>query len=118
MQTEAFEQKRAAHGFEDEASYRLAKRTNADIERLDQEIRNFDEQKRTIAAQTHELEDKLSGRQRTDLTALQNRRAAALDRQASGRRTRRFRKSAESGRSFRSCIPAARASRRATRAPS
>ena len=82
MQTEAFEQKRAAHGFEDEASYRLAKRTNADIERLDREIRNFDEQKRTLAAQTHELEDKLSGRQRTDLTALQNRRAAALDRQA------------------------------------
>lgn len=81
-QTEAFEQKRAAHGFEDEASYRLAKRTNADIERLDREIRDFDEQKRTLAAQTHELEDKLSGRQRTDLTALQNRRAAALDRQA------------------------------------
>lgn len=82
MQTEAFEQKRAAHGFEDEASYRLAKRTNADIERLDREIRNYDEQKRTLAAQTHELEDKLSGRQRTDLAALQNRRAAALDRQA------------------------------------
>lgn len=81
-QTEAFEQKRAAHGFEDEASYRLAKRTNADIERLDREIRNFDEQKRTLAAQTHELEDKLSGRQRTDLAALQNQRAAALDRQA------------------------------------
>ena len=81
-QTEAFEQKRAAHGFEDEASYRLAKRTNADIERLDREIRNFDEQKRMLAAQTHELEDKLSGKQRTDLTALQNRRAAALDRQA------------------------------------
>ena len=81
-QTEAFEQKRAAHGFEDEASYRLAKRTNADIERLDREIRNYDEQKRTLAAQTHELEDKLSGRQKTDLTALQNRRAAALDRQA------------------------------------
>lgn len=81
-QTEAFEQKRAAHGFEDEASYRLAKRTNADIERLDREIRNYDEQKRTLAAQTHELEDKLSGRQRTDLTALQNQRAAALDRQA------------------------------------
>ena len=81
-QTEAFEQKRAAHGFEDEASYRLAKRTNADIERLDLEIRNYDEQKRTLAAQTHELEDKLSGRQKTDLTALQNRRAAALDRQA------------------------------------
>lgn len=81
-QTEAFEQKRAAHGFEDEASYRLAKRTNVEIERLDREIRNYDEQKRTLAAQTHELEDKLSGRQRTDLTALQNRRAAALDRQA------------------------------------
>lgn len=81
-QTEAFEQKRAAYGFEDEASYRLAKRTNADIERLDREIRNYDEQKRTLAAQTHELEDKLSGRQRTDLAALQNRRAAALDRQA------------------------------------
>lgn len=80
--TEAFEQKRTAHGFEDEASYRLAKRTNADIERLDREIRNYDEQKRTLAAQTHELEDKLSGRQKTDLTALQNRRAAALDRQA------------------------------------
>ena len=82
VQTEAFEQKRAAHGFEDEASYRLAKRTDADIERLDREIRNYDEQKRTLAAQTHELEDKLSGRQRTDLAALQNRRAAALDRQA------------------------------------
>lgn len=82
VQTEAFEQKRMAHGFEDEASYRLAKRTNADIERLDREIRNYDEQKRTLAAQTHELEDKLSGRQKTDLTALQNRRAAALDRQA------------------------------------
>ena len=81
-QTEAFEQKRAAHGFEDEASYRLAKRTNAEIERLDREIRDFDEQKRTLAAQIHELEEKLSGRQRTDLAALQNRRAAALDRQA------------------------------------
>lgn len=81
-QTEAFEQKRAAHGFEDEASYRLAKRTNAEIERLDREIRNFDEQKRTLAAQSRELEEKLSGRQKTDLTALQNRRAAALDRQA------------------------------------
>ena len=82
VQTEAFEQKRMAHGFEDEASYRLAKRTNAEIERLGREIRNYDEQKRTLAAQTHELEDKLSGRQRTDLTALQNRQAAALDRQA------------------------------------
>ncbi len=82
VQTEAFEQKRAAHGFEDEASYRLAKRTNADIERLDREIRNYDEQKRTLAAQSRELEEKLSGRQKTDLTALQNRRAAALDRQA------------------------------------
>ena len=82
VQTEAFEQKRMAHGFEDEASYRLAKRTNADIERLDREIRNYDEQKRTLAAQSRELEDKLSGRQRTDLAALQNRRAAALDRQA------------------------------------
>lgn len=81
-QTEAFEQKRMAHGFEDEASYRLAKRTNAEIERLDREIRNFDEQKRTLAAQSRELEEKLSGRQKTDLTALQNRRAAALDRQA------------------------------------
>ena len=81
-QTEAFEQKRAAHGFEDEASYRLAKRTNADIERLDREIRNYDEQKRTLAAQSRELEEKLSGRQKTDLAALQNRRAAALDRQA------------------------------------
>ena len=81
-QTEAFEQKRAAHGFEDEASYRLAKRTNVEIERLDREIRNYDEQKRTLAAQSRELEDKLSGRQRTDLAALQNRRAAALDRQA------------------------------------
>lgn len=81
-QTEAFEQKRTAHGFEDEASYRLAKRTNAEIERLDREIRNFDEQKRTLAAQSRELEEKLSGRQKTDLTALQNRRAAALDRQA------------------------------------
>lgn len=80
--TEAFEQKRTAHGFEDEASYRLAKRTNADIERLDREIRNYDEQKRTLAAQSRELEEKLSGRQRTDLAALQNRRAAALDRQA------------------------------------
>ena len=81
-QTEAFEQKRTAHGFEDEASYRLAKRTNAEIERLDREIRNFDEQKRMLAAQSRELEDKLNGRQKTDLTALQNRRAAALDRQA------------------------------------
>ena len=81
-QTGAFEQKRAAHGFEDEASYRLAKRTNAEIERLDLEIRNYDEQKRTLAAQSRELEEKLSGRQKTDLTALQNRRAAALDRQA------------------------------------
>ncbi len=81
-QTEAFEQKRTAHGFEDEASYRLAKRTNAEIERLDREIRDFDEQKRTLAAQSRELEEKLSGRQKTDLTALQNRRAAALDRQA------------------------------------
>lgn len=81
-QTEAFEQKRTAHGFEDEASYRLAKRTNADIERLDREIRNYDEQKRTLAAQSRELEEKLSGRQKTDLAALQNRRAAALDRQA------------------------------------
>ena len=81
-QTETFEQKRAAHGFEDEASYRLAKRTNAEIERLDREIRDFDEQKRTLAAQSRELEEKLSGRQKTDLTALQNRRAAALDRQA------------------------------------
>lgn len=81
-QTEAFEQKRTAHGFEDEASYRLAKRTDAEIERLDREIRNFDEQKRMLAAQTRELEDKLTGRQKTDLTALQNRRAAALDRQA------------------------------------
>lgn len=81
-QTEAFEQKRTAHGFEDEASYRLAKRTDAEIERLDREIRDFDEQKRMLAAQSRELEDKLSGRQKTDLTALQNRRAAALDRQA------------------------------------
>ena len=75
-QTEAFEQKRAESGFADEQAYRLARKTNEEIDRLDRRLREFDEQKRMLAAQTRELADKLNGRQKVDLTALQNQRAA------------------------------------------
>ena len=68
---EAFEQKRAAHGFEDEAAIGLPNGRTRKSSGWIGKSGIFDEQKRTLAAQTHELEDKLSGRQRTDLTALQ-----------------------------------------------
>lgn len=78
-QTEAFEQKRAENGFEDDPSYQLAKRTNEKIERLEREIKAFDEQMRTLTDQIKDLEFKLKDQSPIDLTELQNRKAAALE---------------------------------------
>ena len=78
-QTEAFEQKRAENGFEDDPSYQLAKRTNEEIERLEREIKAFDEQMHTLTDQIKDLEFKLKDQSPIDLTELQNRKAAALE---------------------------------------
>ena len=78
-QTEAFEQKRAENGFEDDPSYQLAKRTNEEIEQLERDIKAFDEQMRTLTDQIKDLEFKLKDQSPIDLTELQNRKAAALE---------------------------------------
>ncbi len=69
-----FVEKLAAAGFEDERAYHLAKLPDAEIEELDRQIRKYGEQKKSLTDQVASLKDKLSGKEKTDVAALEQQR--------------------------------------------
>lgn len=66
-----FLQALADNGFADEADFRASKRTPAEAERLEKEIRAFGEARRSCADGIGRLEAKLSGKRRIDLKSLE-----------------------------------------------
>ncbi len=75
----AFDRALAEHSFADRADYAAAKRTPKDIEAMDSETRRYNEARAACRKQIDALREKLAGKQRADLAAIQN-DMAALDR--------------------------------------
>ena len=69
-----FMEKLAAAGFEDERAYQLAKLPDAETEELDRQIREYGEQKKSLADQVASLKEKLIGKVKMDITALEQQR--------------------------------------------
>ncbi|MBR5109640.1 MAG: SMC family ATPase [Clostridia bacterium] len=69
-----FEEKLAAAGFEDDRAYQLAKLPDAETEALDKQIRVYGEQRKSLTDQVASLEEKLSGKEKTDVAALEQQR--------------------------------------------
>ena len=76
-----FGEKLAAAGFEDERAYQLAKLPNAEIEELDRQLRAYGEQKKSLADQAASLKEKLTGKEKTDISALEQQRRELDERQ-------------------------------------
>ncbi len=69
-----FKEKLTAAGFEDERAYQLAKLPDAETEDLDQQIRTYGEQKKSLDDQVASLKEKLAGKEITDVAALEQKR--------------------------------------------
>ena len=92
----AFLRHLAAAGFEDEQAYQLAKMSEAAMDRADRELRAFGEQKKSLGDLIAGLQEKLAGRERTEISVLtrqlseaQGKKAAAEKAEAAlaGKRT-------------------------------
>ena len=71
---ERFETLLFENGFANESDYQAARRLPGEIEALDKEIQKYNEDKRSCSDQIAALRMKLTGRQRVDLHALEERR--------------------------------------------
>ena len=78
----AFREHLAAEGFPDEEAYRLARMSGAAMQAAEEGLKAFGERKQSLADQVSALREKLSGRERTDLTALAERLAAERNKKA------------------------------------
>ncbi len=67
-----FAEKLAQAGFADMHAYMAAKRSDADIEALEQRLRRYRESRRSLEDQTAVLREKLTGRERTEIAALES----------------------------------------------
>ncbi len=76
-----FREKLISAGFEDERAYQLAKLSNAETEELDRQLRAYGEQKKSLTDQASALKEKLSGKERTDVSALEQQRRELDERQ-------------------------------------
>ena len=72
-----YNEKLAANGFEDEAAYRLAKLPEREIALLDESIRRYNEEKRSLLDRTTALREQLAGLEKTDIQQLADRLSAA-----------------------------------------
>ena len=61
-------------GFEDERAYHLAKLPDAEAEKLDRTLREYGEQKKSLTDQAASLKEKLAGKEKADVTALEKQR--------------------------------------------
>ena len=80
--TAEFNRQLTANGFEDRADYAAAKRSEKDIERMDADIREYGEERKSCEDMIKSLQKKLEGKQRVDVAALeaeQNTVQALLD---------------------------------------
>ena len=71
----------AAGGFESERDYQLARKSEADMDRLEGEIRVYREKKKSLADQREQLALQLEGKAREDVPALEERLRLAAERQ-------------------------------------
>ena len=69
-----FGDKLTAAGFEDERAYQLAKLPDAERESLDQQIRIYGEQKKSLADQMATLKEKLADKEKIDVAGLEQQR--------------------------------------------
>lgn len=76
-----FEEKLTAAGFEDERAYQLAKLPDVEIEELDRQIRAYGEQKKSLADQVASLKEKLAGKEKSDVAALEQQRCELDEKQ-------------------------------------
>lgn len=65
-----YNEKLAENGFADEASYRLAKLPEREISQLDENIRRYNEEKRSLMDRTAALREQLTGLEKTDIQQL------------------------------------------------
>ncbi len=70
----AFGERLAAAGFEDERAYRLAKLPEKTIKETEKELREYGEKKKSLTDQAAALREKLTGKERIDLSELEGRK--------------------------------------------
>ena len=76
---QAFREKLKAAGFADERAYQLAKMPDRARLQAENALREYGEQKKSLADQASGLREKLSGQRRADLTALEGQRRERAD---------------------------------------
>ena len=69
-----FRDKLISAGFGDERAYQLAKLSDAEMEKLDRQLREYSEQKKSLADQASGLKEKVTGKEKTDVSALEQQR--------------------------------------------
>lgn len=72
----------AENEFADEADYRAAKRTDAQVDALDAQIRSYGEERKSCADQIQALNARLAGKSRADVSALKRQQSDAEARKA------------------------------------
>ncbi len=68
-----FEENLKAAGFEDEEAYRLAKMSEKDVKDAERRLKEYGEQKKSLTDQAAALREKLDGKEKTDLSQLEER---------------------------------------------
>ena len=74
--TSEFSRLLAENGFEDRADYDAAKRSLKDVERMDADIRKYGEERKSCEDMIESLQQKLAGKQLTDVAALETEQKA------------------------------------------
>lgn len=74
--TSEFNRLLAENGFEDRADYDAAKRSLKDVERMDADIRKYGEERKSCEDMIESLQQKLAGKQLTDVAALETEQKA------------------------------------------
>ena len=89
-----FEEQLAVNGFDSERAYQLARMEDRAMDRAEQALRGYSEQKKSLTDQAAHLRQKLGGQRQVDLAALEDERLAA----AAGKREAEQRERGLSGR--------------------
>ena len=84
---ERFRAKLTAAGFEDERAYRLAKLTEADINDLERNLKQYGEQRASLTDQVDRLREKLAGKERMNLSGLERQKAETEAQKAAAEKT-------------------------------
>ena len=82
-----FREKLAAAGFEDERAYQQAKLPERKMSDIEKQLKEYGEQRKSLTDRADELRKKLSGSEKTDLTALEGQKAALEAKRIDAERT-------------------------------